>query len=95
MQQDEPAVAHWQGELLWPCDLRAALVIDMSGVACVGAWTHAWFRRHPRQAVVGATRCVRQQLQRAELPILWYATAAEALDPAGGVTPTEREMLWE
>ena len=86
---------HWSGELLWPADLPDAAIIDMSEVAVVGSWLCSWFRERGQRCVVGATREIRQQLQEASLPILWYASLSEVQRRHHGVTGSERAMLWE
>lgn len=88
-------IVNWQGELLWPTGLAEGRVIDLSRVEALGVWAYAWFRQHPRQAVVGANIRLREQLTKAGLPILWYGTCEEALGRRTGVSPAERAMLWE
>lgn len=88
-------IARWQGDMLWPTHVEEAAVIDMSAVEALGSWIYAWLRGRPRQAVVGASPDLRRQLQRADLPLLWYGSLAEVRSAATGVTPSERAMLWE
>ena len=88
-------IAHWQGDMLWPTQVEDGTVIDMSAVEALGSWVYAWLRRRSRQAVVGAAPELRRQLQRADLPLLWYGSLAEVQSAAVGVTPSERAMLWE
>ena len=95
MTANDDATVHWHGELLWPHQLPEAATIDMSDVAAVGAWVYTWFRRHPQCAVVGARPTVRAQLQRAGVPVLWYTSHEEARGRPDGVTPDERQMLWD
>ena len=91
-----PDVSVWTGDYLWPRpDLEDATIIDLSEVTAVGSWLHAWFRGRGQRKVVGAQRRVRQQMQAAGLPILWYATMKEAGHSDHGVTASERAMLWE
>lgn len=90
-----PALATWHGDLLWPQELPDAEILDFSGVAALGSWAHAWFRRRGQRCVVGASSGVRRQLQDAGLPILWYASVAEAQRRDRGVTRSERDMLFE
>jgi len=83
----------WRGELLWPCDLPEAAVIDFSGVEALGVWAYPWFRSRPRTTVVGACGRVRRQMQDAQLPVLWYKSHADR-SAASGVTTSERAGLW-
>ncbi|MDA3962924.1 MAG: hypothetical protein PF961_19240 [Planctomycetota bacterium] len=87
--------AHWSGALLWPQPLAEAAVIDMSAVEAIGVWAYAWFRAHPRQAVVAAPQRIRDQLQRAELPVLWYNSLNEVSGHRSGVSADERSLLWD
>ncbi len=91
-------VAYWSGLLVWPENLIFAGVIEMSAVTGVGVWLQQALRKHPRQAVVGASPAIKRQLQAAGLPILWYATVEEATiaqtAQTAGVSTSEREMLW-
>ena len=88
-------MAVWEGELLWPQKLEESSVVDMGKVTAVGSWLYSWFREHPETSVVAALPDIKRQLQTAGLPILWYATCS-SLRPVqgGGVSPSEREMLW-
>lgn len=90
---DQSDVVVWAGELLWPCALKYGPVIDASAVTAVGVWLYPWFRSHPRTAIVGASERLRQQMQDAELPVLWYKTHADR-GPSRGVTASERAGLW-
>ncbi len=91
--EPNPSLTVWRGaaqpdELLWPQELPAGSLIDLSGVAAVGTWTHEWFRAHPGQAVVGARPEVRRQLESAGLPVLFK-------DPRFlGVTAQEKADLY-
>lgn len=90
----EPDHVTWTGELLWPIELPAAGIIDVSQVTGLGSWVHAWLRERPQTALVGLATGLRRQLQEAGVPALYYRTVAEASD-RGGVSPSERAMLWE
>ena len=86
-------VATWSGDLLWPRELPAATVIDLSAVDALGVWSHDWFRAHPGTALVGG-QAFRPRLERAGVPVRWCATVAEATAAPSGVSRAEREMLW-
>lgn len=83
----------WHGDLSWPSDLPEGVIIDCSRVERIGSWACAWFRTHPTVRVVGAPPRVKSLFQALDLPILWYDSIEEARQ-AGGVTPSERAMLW-
>jgi hypothetical protein len=89
----DKATAIWRGELLWPTDLPDGRIIDLSAVTVLGVWTHDWFRTHPNRAVVGGAAHLKRQLAGASVPILWYERLSEAT-ATGGVSASEREMLW-
>jgi hypothetical protein len=88
---DEPSdIAHWRGELLWPCALVEGEIIDLTEVISLGTWTHAWFAARPGQGVAGAAPRIRVQLDRAGLDICWR-------DPTRiipGVSHAERAALF-
>lgn len=88
---DEPqSVAHWRGELLWPCALAEGDIIDLTEVVSLGTWAHAWLAAHPGQGVAGASPRIRTQLDRAGLDICWR-------DPTRifpGVSRAERAALF-
>lgn len=92
------AVVRWQGDLLWPTTLPSAPVIDARAVTAWGVWVDDWLRAHPGIAVVGGEQ-VRDRLTRAEVPVRWYRAVDEAVlandATVGGVSPSERAMLWE
>lgn len=90
---DKTPVA-WRGELLWPRELPDGQVIDLREVTALGVWTHDWFRKHPNRAVVGSDSRLKKQLQRAGVPVLWYDQLRDALAGSGGVSASERDMLW-
>jgi hypothetical protein len=87
-------VAVWRGALLWPDPLVDAPVLDFHEVEAIGVWLYAWLRERPGRAVVGASAGIKRQLQRAGVPVLWYRAVEEVPSTNGGVTPSEREMLW-
>jgi hypothetical protein len=87
----ESRTVRWEGELLWPAELPAAEVIDLSGVTALGAWCHEWFRRHPGQAVTGGGW--KERLLRAGVPVRW-CDEGTAAGGGAGVSADEREMLW-
>ncbi len=80
----------WRGELLWPQDLPAGDIIDLTCVTALGTWTYAWFRARPNQAVTGGTPALKRQLLAAGVPILWCDTSRVA---AAGVGRDERAAL--
>jgi hypothetical protein len=85
-------IAVWSGELLWPQPLSEGDLIDLGQVASLGTWAYAWFRARPQQAVTGVNPTLKRQLSRAGVPVRWSdlpQTPAE-----GGVTASERAMLW-
>jgi hypothetical protein len=84
----------WRGELLWPQAVGDAMVIDLREVTAIGVWLHEWFRKHPNRAVVGGPARLKRQLQRAGVPVLWYDHMRDALASSGGVSASERDMLW-
>jgi len=86
-------IATWSGDLLWPRALPAGAVVDLSRVAALGVWCHAWFRGQPGTAVVGG-EAFRARLERAGVPVRWCASVDEALSAPSGVSRAEREMLW-
>lgn len=90
----EGDVVRWVGEMLWPEHLELAPIVDLSAVTLLGSWVHALFRAYGQCRVVGASPAVRQQLEQAGLPILWYRTVSEASASGHGVSPSERAMLW-
>ena len=85
--------AHWHGDMLWPSEVTSAPIINCEAVQSAGSWLCAWFREHPKVRVVGAPEAMKTLLQSAGLSILWYDSFEEA-QQAGGVTPSERAMLW-
>lgn len=87
------AVAAWSGDLLWPREVPAAAVVDLSRVGALGVWSHDWFRARPGTAVVGG-EAFRPRLERASVPVRWCASVDEALSAPEGVSRGEREMLW-
>ncbi|MFW5829448.1 MAG: hypothetical protein ACOCXA_04225 [Planctomycetota bacterium] len=89
-------IAYWQGEMLWPQTLPDAPVLDFSGLEAVGVWVYSWLREHPGRSVVAASPAIKRQLQQVDVPVLWYRSIAEVPSADdGGVTPSEREMLWD
>ncbi len=90
----EPDVVAWRGELLWPQEPIAGSIIDLSEVTAIGTWLYPWFRERGQQRVVGAPRHIKQQLQRAGIPVLWYRSMQECCREDGGVSASERAMLW-
>ena len=83
-------IAHWRGELLWPCPLQEGDIIDLTEVISLGTWVHAWLTAHPGQGVAGASPRVRVQLDRAGIDICWR-------DPTRifpGVSRAERAALF-
>jgi hypothetical protein len=88
-EANEPiSVATWSGELLFPCELAEAAVIDLSRVTALGTWTYAWFRARPHLSVSGANPTIRRQIMNAHLPIAWSDL------PTSGVSPSERAALF-
>jgi hypothetical protein len=85
---DSMSVARWSGELLFPCPLADAAIIDLSQVTALGTWTYAWFRARPHVAVTGANPTIRRQIMNAHLPVAWSDL------PNLGVTPSERSALF-
>jgi hypothetical protein len=90
---DKQVVA-WHGDLLWPQELPDAEVIDLSDVRAAGAWIVDWFRRHPNRTVVGGSDFIKRQLRRGGAPVFWSDSLGSASQQTGGVSPSEREMLW-
>ena len=86
-------IATWSGDLLWPRDLPAAEVIDLSAVQALGVWCHDWFRARPGTAVVGGA-AFRARFERAGVPVRWCSSLDEARSAPSGVSRGEREMLW-
>ena len=87
------SIATWSGDLLWPRELPAGDIIDLSQVAALGVWCHAWFRDRPGTAVIG-DNAFRARFERAGVPVRWCASVEEALSAPSGVSRGEREMLW-
>ena len=89
------ANGHWSGAMLWPQELSESTVIDCSELQALGTWAYAWLRERPQTALVAAPPHIKAQLQAAQVPVIWYNHCEEiADDAAGGVSPSEREMLW-
>ena len=86
-------IAIWSGNLLWPRELPAGAVIDLSQVDALGVWSHAWFRARPGTAVIGG-EAWRARFERAGVPVRWCASVDEALSAPNWVSRAEREMLW-
>jgi hypothetical protein len=91
--ETQPACVRWSGDLSWPTALPQGTIIDCSGLTRLGSWACAWFRAHPTVRVVAAPASMKSLFQALDLPILWYDSVDEARQ-AGGVTPSERAMLW-
>ena len=89
----ETRTVRWVGELLWPAELPAAEIIDLSDVTSLGSWCHDWFRRHLGQAVTGGTRW-KERLLRAGVPVRWCESDIPINKPNAGVSADERDMLW-
>ena len=73
----------WQGELLWPRELPDAGIIDIAAVTG-GRGTSTRFRERPGPQGRGRRIvAVRDQLQRFEIPVLFYRSLDECRDDAG------------
>jgi hypothetical protein len=83
-----PEVAAWSGELLFPCELVEASIIDLSQVTALGTWTYDWFRTHAHVAVTGANPTIRRQITKAHIPVAWCDL------PTNGVSNSERSALF-
>ncbi len=89
-----PVDVHWSGEMLWPQVLTEAKVIDCSQLQSLGTWAYAWLRARPQCALIAAPSHIKDQLRAADLPVIWYNHCEELQADSGGVSPSEREMLW-
>ncbi len=87
-ENDPESVANWSGELLFPCPLTEADIIDLSQVTALGTWIYEWFRERPHLAVTGASPTIRRQIMNAHLPVAWSDL------PNNGVSPSERSALF-
>jgi CheY-like chemotaxis protein len=76
-------------EWLWPRELPDGDELDLSGVACVGTWIHAWLRARPSVGVRGARPAVRRQVEQAGIPVCWL----DAPRVRPGVSAAERAAL--
>lgn len=87
--------AQWSGEMLWPQELSEAKVIDCTALTALGTWVYKWLRERPQTALVGAPAHIKEQVHAAALPVIWYNHCEDiAGNDAGGVSPSERDMLW-
>lgn len=85
---DHP-IAVWAGDLLWPCALPSAPIIDARGVTALGVWAHAWLRQHPDVIVIA------DESLHARLCGLGIRCHTSLDDLRGnGVSASERSMLW-
>lgn len=89
-------VTIWEGDFLWRRpDLPPATMIDCSRVEVMGSWLHDWFRRQASCVLIGANAQIQRQLEEAQVPVLFYARREDVGDHRqGGVSPSERAMLW-
>jgi hypothetical protein len=93
MTENTAKITAWSGELLWPQPLPEGDLIDLGQVTALGTWAYAWFRARPPQAVTGVNPALKRQLSRAGVPVRW-SDAPQAPAAEGGVTASERAMLW-
>ncbi len=88
-------VLKWIGDMNWPSELETAEVIDCSDLISIGTWAYAWLREHPHIALVAASESIKKKFTAASLPVVWYNHCEEiSQDNNGGVSPSERDMLW-
>lgn len=87
-------IVYWSGDMNWPQELESAQVIDCSQLETLGVWAYEWLLSHPNIALVAASDSIKQELTYASLPVLWYNHCEEISQDTGGVSPSERDMLW-
>ena len=85
---------HWCGDMNWPCELVDSEIIDCSELESIGVWVYEWIRQHPQIALVAASDSIKREFTAASLPVLWYNHCEEISQDTGGVSPSERDMLW-
>ncbi|NRA37510.1 MAG: hypothetical protein HRU15_05175 [Planctomycetes bacterium] len=87
-------LVQWIGDMNWPQTIEQAEVIDCSQLESLGVWAYDWLRAHPQIALVAASDSIKQELTAASLPVLWYNHCEEISQDTGGVSSSERDMLW-
>ncbi len=76
-------------EWLWPRELPEGDELDLSAVACVGTWIHAWLRARPALGVRAARPAIRRQIEQAGISVCWLD--APRIRP--GISAAERASL--